>query len=92
MIKANKGMVSVEGFTTEILADLACISGAIAESGLRGIPKEKLKEEVLRAVERGFEEDHETVDLREVAPELMKTAEEFAEKLATILMKGKGEE
>ena len=93
MIKVNKGNVSVTGTTAEILTDLSCVSSVLAEMGLKGIDsKEKLKDAVLHAVEIGFEDDLEAIDLEEgEASELVKALNEFADKLADIFGEGKGE-
>ena len=91
MIISKHGMVHAEGSTQEILADLSCVIRAITENGLSGIgTKEKLKEEVQKAVDMGFEgaesdgEDEMGSDLEDALASLFRS-------MAESLEKGKGE-
>lgn len=60
MVHVEKGIVSIEGTTGGILADISTMVCAIAENGLKGFDtKEEVKEAVLRAVELGFKSEEE---------------------------------
>lgn len=93
MINAKFGMVQTSGSTPMVLADLSCIVRAIAGSGLKGIEtKEKLKEEVQKAVEQGFEDaEAESQDEDEMGSDLEDALASLFRSMAESLEKGKGE-
>lgn len=59
MIKTKRGDIEISGITSEILADISLIVKAVNKNLVTVLGKEKARERIMKAVERGFYTDEE---------------------------------
>lgn len=91
MIKTKRGEIKISGITSEILADISLIVKAVNKNLVAVLGKEKARERIMKAVERGFYTDEERhSELQEVIEKAIGKCDsdsEFEKKLDLMISK-----
>ena len=82
MIISKKGIVTISGSVSELMADLGVIVDALNTKLSEEYSGEEAKKMITEAVEMGFESEEEN------EARLEKAKQEVAEKITEIIMKG----
>ena len=84
MIKTKRGMVDVNGSTTELIADFVCITRCLYEEVLLDdMPEDKAKETIYHALETGI--NHLEDNKPEIDCELSEQLEDLLEGLEALV-------